>query len=153
MKTKYGNNKFERRINYLNRFFNTNLNILEKSNKYFNVKGNLENNDYIFIDTYFQKLNYVKKLDKYVINFDNVSYPIWLFKNQILDTRNYFNKYSKVILKLNKKYIKNINELLEADKGCDDFKIINEIDLQLEKDCNLHLNPQGEAFWNSLKEM
>ena len=153
MKTKYGNNKFERRINYLNHFFNTNLEILEKSNKYFNVKGNLENNDYIFIDTYFQKLNYVKKLDKYVINFDNVSYPIWLFKNQILDTRNYFNEYSKVILKLNKKYIKNINELLEADKGCDDFKIINEIDLQLEKDCNLHLNPQGEDFWNSLKEM
>ena len=73
MKTKYGNNKFERRINYLNHFCNTNLNILEKSNKYFNVKGNLENNDYIFIDTYFQKLNYVKKLDKYVINFDNVS--------------------------------------------------------------------------------
>ena len=153
MKTKYGNNKFERRINYLNHFFNTNLEILEKSNKYFNVKGNLENNDCIFIDTYFQKLNYVKKLDKYVINFDNVSSPIsstpkneFTFKNEILDTRNYFNQYSKVILKLNKKYIKNINELLEADKGCDDFKIINEIDLQLEKDCNLHLNPQGEDF-------
>ena len=135
MKNEYGKNKFERRVSYLKNFFNDKLNIIEKSNNYFEIKGKIENNDYIFIETYFTKLNYVKKLDKFVIDFDNVSYMIWFFKNQILDVRNFFNE-NKIILKLNKKYIKNVKELEEAASGFDDFKIIKEIDLILEKHGN-----------------